>query len=80
MPVKIRVTNTAVRMSVRAAKVVYIGGEPYTGIYTVTPLADNAVILPTSGKLMEDDVVVKKIPFFETSNQDGTTVYIGSEV
>lgn len=52
----------------------------YTGPYTVTPLAENAVILPTRDKHMRDDVTVLKVPYFQTSNPYGDTVYIASEV
>ena len=54
--------------------------DPYTGDYTITPKV-NAQTMPTSQKYMTDDVQIKAIPFFETSNQsNGQTVYIGSEV
>lgn len=81
MEIKMRVTQNRVSMSAHAAKIVYIGGEPYTGDCTVVPCADKEVILHTTGKLLDDDVTVKKIPFYETSNtQGGKTAYIGSEV
>lgn len=81
MPVKMHVKKDAFTMSVGAARVLYIGGEPYTGDCTVTPKADTDIVLNTCGKLLDDDVIVKKIPYFEVSNtQDGKTVYIGSEV
>lgn len=54
--------------------------EPYMGEYKITPKVD-AQIIPTAQKYMTDDVHVKAIPYFETSNNfDGETVYIGSEV
>lgn len=57
-----------------------IGGEPYDGEYEVTPKMMEQT-LPTRAKVMEDDVTIKKIPVFVTSNTSGgTTVYIGSEV
>ena len=49
----------------------------YQGDYTVTPLTRGAVVLDTNGKVMDDDVTVIKIPYFETSNVSGKTVYIG---
>ena len=58
----------------------FIGGEPYEGEYTVIPLAGEAVVLPTTNKLLYDDVTVTKVPYYETSNTSGTTVYIASEV
>ena len=49
---------------------------PYEGDYTVTPSAVEQT-LTTRDKRMLDDVIVKSIPFIETSNDNGTTVYIG---
>lgn len=58
----------------------YVGGAPYEGDYTVTP-AVNAQTLPTKEKVMLDDLSIKAIPYFETSNNSGgNTVYIGNEV
>ena len=54
--------------------------EPYMGEYKITPKVD-AQTIPTAQKYMTDNVHVKAIPYFETSNNmDGYTVYIGSEV
>ena len=54
--------------------------DPYKGAYHVTPKVDGQ-ILPTAQKLMADDLTVKAIPYYETSNlSDGETVYIGTEV
>ncbi len=58
---------------------VYIEGEIYDGDYEVTPKVD-AQSLPTATKVMLQDVQIKKIPYFETSNEYGNTIYIGSEV
>lgn len=52
----------------------------YHGAYTVTPLAQSATILDTNGRVMDDDVTVLKIPYYETSNESGKTVYIADEV
>ena len=58
----------------------YIGGEPYIGEYTIIPKVE-AQTMPTKGKVMSDDVTVKKIPYFDVSNNSGgSTVYIGNEV
>lgn len=57
------------------------GDSPYTGDYSVIPKAHKETILETKGLTMTDNVVVLKIPYYETSNvRDGYTVYIGSEV
>lgn len=56
-----------------------VGGqaEVYEGDYEVIPKV-TAQSLPTKEKYMIDDVTVKEIPFFETSNNSGgNTVYIG---
>lgn len=54
--------------------------QTYDGDYTVTPRANVEQVLETNGKLMADDVTVFEIPYFETSNLSGTTVYIANEV
>ena len=52
----------------------------YNRAYTVTP-KDISQQLKTKNKLLNKDVMVKKIPFFETSNDEGGhTVYIGKEL
>ena len=52
----------------------------YNGDYTVTPSVEEQT-LKTANKKMLEDVTVKKIPFYETSNlSGGNTVYIGNEV
>ena len=62
----------------------FVEGEPdveiYEGTYDVTPKTKEQT-LPTAKKYLRDDVTVKSIPFFKTSNQTGgNTVYIASEV
>jgi hypothetical protein len=50
----------------------------YNGEYEVTPLVDKETTLLTAKKIMSRNVVVKQIPYYETSNEsDGATVYIG---
>lgn len=50
--------------------------EVYPGAYEVNPDVVEQV-LDTAWKLMTDDLVVHKIPYFEESNASGgTTVYI----
>lgn len=51
--------------------------DHYHGAYEVIPNADNETILSTSDKVMDDDVVVRVIPYSETSNPTGYTAYIG---
>lgn len=57
-----------------------VGYTDYTGSYEVTPKTSEQS-LKTKDRHLTDDVTVKAIPFFETSNNSGgNTVYIGSEV
>ena len=56
------------------------GGEHYQGEYIVIPSPSDNITLETEGKVMDDDVTVIKIPYYETSNITGKTVYIASEV
>ncbi len=80
MPVKMRVQERPVKMTVGSARVIYIGGEPYDGTYDVTPKTNAAQTLPTTGKLLSDDITVRKIPYYEVGNSSGgTTIYIGSD-
>ena len=52
----------------------------YNGQYEIEPKAHTTTTLNTSGKTLLNNVIVKKIPYFETSNFSGYTVYIASEV
>ena len=53
----------------------------YTGDYVVTPMAHEQQTLQTANKLLTDDVTVKKVPYYETSNDaGGTTIYIASDL
>lgn len=56
-------------------------GDQYNGDYIITPKANSQIVLDTSDKILLDDITIKKIPYYETSNSaGGDTVYIGSEV
>ena len=58
----------------------YVGGEVYEGEYIVTPKVTGQT-MPTKDRVLVEDMTIKPIPFFNTSNNSGgTTVYIGSEV
>ena len=63
-----------------AINVTQLEGDKYAGPYTVTPKADAVQTLETRAKTMEDDVTVLAIPYYQTGNLYGDTVYIGSEV
>lgn len=56
------------------------GGEYYDGDYQVTPKARISQTLFTKNKTMAENLTVLEVPFFETSNETGTTVYIANEV
>lgn len=55
----------------------YSVNKIYEGDYIVTPKANEEVILETSNKILTDDITVLEIPYYETSNISGYTVYIG---
>lgn len=74
--VKLCISEDSIRLAVAEAKPVYIGGEPYTGEYEVTPEFERQT-LGTRGKLMSNDVTVNAITVSRTSNDYGTTIYIG---
>ena len=59
-----------------AGSVLPSSANVYDGVYNVTPSL-YAQELQTSHKLLERNVVVERIPYYETSNEHGTTVYIG---
>lgn len=48
----------------------------YEGSYEVLPTPEG-LTLDTKDKVMEADVSIKPIPYYETSNPYGQTVYIG---
>ncbi len=53
----------------------------YSGAYEVVSKAHTDSYLETKDKKLTDNIHVKEIPYFETTNlSDGLTVYIGSEV
>ncbi len=53
----------------------------YAGTLQVTPKAFEDQVLATANKLLTSDIVVNKIPYFETENEfKGNTAYIAEEV
>ena len=55
--------------------------DVYSGEYQVVPKAFEQQVLPTSNRVLKEDVVVKEVPFYETSNDSGgITAYIGKDV
>ena len=52
----------------------------YSGGYTVVPAMDEQM-LETAEKLMQENLIIKPIPFYDVGNTtNGRTIYIGSEV
>lgn len=49
------------------------------GAYDITPKPYESQTFETKGKRMMDDVTVRAIPYYETSNVSGITIYIGGE-
>ena len=68
---------TLIRCRISIPKI--LGDGKYEGSYDVTPTTE-AQTLETANKLLTANIKVKSIPYFEVSNQNGTTVYIGGEV
>lgn len=57
------------------------GAEEYEGEYIVTPLAYQEQTLNTKDKLCTNDIVVKEVPIWETSNlSGGKTAYIAGGI
>lgn len=56
------------------------GADVYDGVYEVIPKANHSQTLETANKLMEENVLIFEVPYFQTSNEHGDTVYIASEV
>jgi hypothetical protein len=80
VPMHISTDIENVGMSIGASYSV-VAGELYDGPYEVTPKAWEAQTLATKDKLMEEDVTVFKIPYYETSNIfDGLTVFIAEDI
>lgn len=50
----------------------------YYGPYEVIPRSREQVLY-TKDRILTNNVSVKKIPYYETSNQTGKTIYIGGE-
>lgn len=50
--------------------------EEYKGEYSVTPKVSSQT-LHTQNLVMKNNLTILEIPYFETSNETGNTVYIG---
>lgn len=51
----------------------------YDGEYQVVSDVDEIQVLNTKNKIMKDDVTILAIPYWEVSNDTGTTCVIGKE-
>lgn len=50
----------------------------YEGVYQVSPLASLDIVLETSGKRLQDNIIVNQIPYYQATNDSGGyTVTIG---
>ena len=77
VPVELEASNTEVGLDV-ALDIRTVSVEDYDGDYIVIPKAFQEQVLLTKGKAMIDDVTVREIPYYETSNEyGGYTVNIG---
>lgn len=56
---------------------VEVTSDIYEGITRVTPKPYEETILHTKDKKVLENITVEKIPYFETSNHTGTTIFIG---
>lgn len=54
--------------------------ESYDGEYKITPKAFDSQILDTTNKVLDRNIVVTEVPYYETGNQaNGVTSYIAKE-
>ncbi len=75
--VRLSVTELAQTVPLKVETNIVINGEEYEGEYSVTPHAHDIQVLETKDKVCTENVVVLKVPKYETSNlAGGTTVYI----
>lgn len=51
--------------------------DEYDGEYQVTPRVADITVLQTRNKILRNNVTIFKVPRWDTSNESGTTVYIG---
>lgn len=78
--IRLKVQEKRLTLQVQPAVTVISGGKPYEGAYEVTPTVEGFT-LPTAKKVMNEDLTVKEIPFFNVGNTSGgSTVYIGAEI
>lgn len=55
--------------------------DEYEGEYVIIPLAYDQQVLDTKDKLCRENIIVKEVPLWETSNlSGGNTVYIAERL
>ena len=80
IPIKFKTANRQIPITFHSFQRVSIFEhvEYYDGDYIVTPGVDGQT-LETNSKLMDDDVTIKAIPYYDTTNPaGGSTVYIAA--
>lgn len=61
--------------------VVHMADLPfYTGATSVIPKAHDEQVLQTQNKIVLDNITITEVPYWETSNSSGMTVFIANEV
>lgn len=80
--VNVEVSSNVVNVPVTVGSIIKVsGGEHYLGPYEVIPLAYDETVLETKDLVMDENVTVLQIPYYETSNlSGGYTVFIAGEV
>lgn len=54
--------------------------DAYEGETTVIPKAREDIVLPTRDTVVREDITVKQVPYYATSNEaGGKTIYIAKE-
>lgn len=54
--------------------------EAYTGNYNIMPKAFSTQTLDTADRILDEDIVILEVPYYETSNEaNGVTSYIARE-
>ena len=78
-----RLSNTSEKIMVDMGAVFEVENKHrdiYDGSYTVTPKAHDKTVLNTANKILLEDVTVVEIPYYETTNPYGSTIFIANEV
>lgn len=74
--VEVTMSEMSQTIDVDIGEFTIIDHEAYSGVYEVTPDGSTQT-LDTDNKVLTRDVTVNPIPYYETSNPSGTTVFIG---